>query len=461
MAKNYTALLENKNWEITKNVVLSGLKKDSLMYKNMNVVLENTRQAILADTMMQNISYLPKLTLPLVRRLFPKLISNFIVSTQPIDGPRGTVRFLDAYRERVDGSGEDNIYPWGPGDTTYSTPQTAATEVVLATGAANTATSFTGKLDNKYAEGTVFLELNSAADGTGTWSRIGMIDKGGHLHKMTALNVLGAVNPKTLEYVVSFVDAAPTKAVRFSYFKDIQKNIPFGSDKTYSTLKFDISQIPVEAKTRKLGASYSFEMIEDYKAEFGENFEDRMVDYMTTSILTEVDGEILSDLFGQAVHSDTWDAAMPGTWTRGINSWYETVMPKINKMSNKIYETTHVGGASFLVCSPQTATVFQSLQQYHSKGDAVDGMDIGTVNVGSIGANLNVFTSPLCPSGKILMGFKGKKPEETGYVYAPYIPITLHPITYAEGMPSILARSRYATVNLRPDYYGVLTVTNL
>jgi hypothetical protein len=71
----------------------------------------------------------------------------------------------------------------------------------------------------------------------------------------------------------------------------------------------------------------------------------------------------------------------------------------------------------------------------------------------------NVFVSPLCPNNKILLGFKGTKPEETGAVYAPYVPVQLHPIYFAEGQPSIVARSRYANVLLRPDYYSVLNIT--
>jgi len=39
---------------------------------------------------MQNMVYLPKIVLPLVRRLFPKLIANQILSVQPLEGPTGS-----------------------------------------------------------------------------------------------------------------------------------------------------------------------------------------------------------------------------------------------------------------------------------------------------------------------------------------------------------------------------------
>lgn len=270
---------------------------------------------------------------------------------------------------------------------------------------------------------------------------------------------MGVVNPKSGVYVVNF-GVAPTLGVKFTYKKDIQKNIPFGSDKKYPTMKFDITKMAVEAKSRKLGAQYSFELIEDYKNEFGENFEDKMVDYLTTTILTEIDGETIDMLFNKATESDSWDMTMPLTWTRGINAWYETIMPKINKLSNTIYQKTHVAGASFLVCSPITATIFQSMQQFVGSGNPIDTtMEVGTVKAGTLSGMYNVYTSPLCENNKILMGFKGTKPEETGAIYAPYIPVQLHPIYYAEGQPSVLARSRYWMGVVRPDYYAVLSVT--
>jgi len=55
----------------------------------MKVILANTRNSLLADTTMQSMVYLPKIVIPLVRRLFPRLIANQILSVQPLTGPAG------------------------------------------------------------------------------------------------------------------------------------------------------------------------------------------------------------------------------------------------------------------------------------------------------------------------------------------------------------------------------------
>jgi len=458
--KDYTVLLSEKVWPRVEKQLLGGIS-DRETQKNLKTVLANTRNALLADTAMQNMVYLPKIVIPLVRRLFPKLIANQILSVQPLNGPTGWIRFLDAFIEDLQGN-TTNIYPWKYGDNAYSTPQEAVLDDILDSASGNNVKSFTGTLTEIPSEGTLFVEIGDAATNSSNWTKIAEADRGGVLHALgSAYKVMGVVDPKTRDFVVHVTDSddQPVELqLRFSYKKDIQKNIPFGDGKTYNTMRFEITKIAVEAKTRKLGATYSFELMEDYKNEFGENFEDKMVDYLTTTILTEVDSEVLDMLFNKATVSGSWDATMPMTWTRGINQWYETIMPKINKLSNYIYQATHVSGATFLVCSPVTATIFQSLMQFSGNGTPVDQMNVGTVNIGTLAGVYKVFTSPLCPDGKILLGFKGSKPEDTGAVYAPYVPVQLHPIYYSEGMPSVMARTRYWLGVLRPDYYGVLNV---
>lgn len=465
MKRDYSALLADKNWGKVQARLMTGIKGED-MKKSLATVLANTRQALIADTVTQNMVYLPKLVLPLVRRLWPKLIANQIISTQPLDGPMGMIRYLDAYLEDLNGNvinggvGQRGIYPWGVGDTTYSTPQSAVADAVLVDGTANTEVNFNGALSKTPSEGTIFVEVgDTVTHGAGTvYTKVGEVDRGGVIHSLGATQVFGVVDMKSKTYIVNFA-VAPVFTVRFSYKEDIQKNIPFGTGKNYNTMKFDITRIPVEAKTRKLGATYSFELMEDYKNEFGENFEDKMVDYLTTTILTEIDGETIGMLFNKATSSGSWDATMPATWTRGINSWYETIMPKINKLSNQIYQATHVAGATFMVMSPVTATIFQSMIQYSGEGDPRSGnLDVGTVKLGTLNNMYTVYTSPLCPDNKILLGFKGKTPEETGAIYAPYVPVQLHPIYYSEGMPSVMARTRYWMGVLRPDYYGIVDI---
>ena len=68
MNKDYTALLSAKVWPKVEGKLLANVKNVGIR-NNLKVVLASTRQALLADTTMQNMVYLPKIVLPLVRRL--------------------------------------------------------------------------------------------------------------------------------------------------------------------------------------------------------------------------------------------------------------------------------------------------------------------------------------------------------------------------------------------------------
>jgi hypothetical protein len=68
MVKDYSKLLEDAAWPNVQKTLLAGIRNER-MSSQLSVVLENTRRALMADNQTQNMTYLPKLVLPLVRRL--------------------------------------------------------------------------------------------------------------------------------------------------------------------------------------------------------------------------------------------------------------------------------------------------------------------------------------------------------------------------------------------------------
>ena len=110
------------------------------------------------------------------------MIANQIISVQPLNGPTGWIRFLDAFVEDISGT-TSNIYPWGVGDNTYSTPQTAVTDVILSPAGSNTVVSFAGTLSEIPSEGTLFIEVGNAGTGSTTWTKIAEADRSGVLHR--------------------------------------------------------------------------------------------------------------------------------------------------------------------------------------------------------------------------------------------------------------------------------------
>lgn len=85
--------LEN-HWEQTG--LLEGLE-DSEIRKTTSVLLENQKlvnEAVVGGTDTSDVSVFRRISIPLVRRIYPQLIANKIVSVQPLLGPTGLVYYL-------------------------------------------------------------------------------------------------------------------------------------------------------------------------------------------------------------------------------------------------------------------------------------------------------------------------------------------------------------------------------
>jgi len=120
MAEN---LMENKNWDATKEALMEGL--DGQRKQTMDVILENTKgylseAAIAGTTQAGNVAALNKVILPVIRRVMPTVIANELIGVQPMTGPVGQihtlrVRYADAFNSTsgVDtAAGEEALSPF-------------------------------------------------------------------------------------------------------------------------------------------------------------------------------------------------------------------------------------------------------------------------------------------------------------------------------------------------------------
>jgi hypothetical protein len=64
------------------------------------------------------------------------------------------------------------------------------------------------------------------------------------------------------------------------------------------------------------------------------------------------------------------------------------------------------------------------------------------------------------PDDEILVGWTGTKPEDTGLIYSPYIPIRVIPVPGAE-LLTLQIRTRYAITRINGSFYGVISVTHI
>jgi hypothetical protein len=122
------------------------------------------------------------------------------------------------------------------------------------------------------------------------------------------------------------------------------------------------------------------------------------------------------------------------------------------------------GGANFLVCSPDVATILESIPGYaaDTNGDKMQ-FAMGVQKAGMMNNRFQVYKNPYMLENTILMGYRGNQFLETGAVYSPYVPLIMTPLVYDPNnfTPRKGVMTRYAKKIVRPEFYGVIRIMDL
>jgi len=189
---------------------------------------------------------------------------------------------------------------------------------------------------------------------------------------------------------------------------------------------------------------------------------DMLITNVPTITTARWSAKINREISDSGVITDTTTAGTGGYYTK--STWYQTLGNKIQKVSNKIHQLTLRGGANFLVCSPDVATVLESIPGYvvNTDGDSAK-FAMGVSKVGTFASRFQVYKNPYMVENTILVGFRGNNFLETGAVYAPYIPLVQTPLVYdpVNFTPRRGVMTRYAKKIGRPEFYGKILVGDL
>ena len=439
--------------------ILEGID-DSYTRETTAVLLENQARHVLneqakngvlnEETAVGDLGTFQKFAFPLVRRVFPELIANKVISVQPMQGPVSQVFYLGYDRLSKDSSADvshaQTIY--GKYDITYGSN---VTNIGEATGQGNI-----GDLDT--------LVLDAPAG-------------------VQASSVSGSMDNRT---VGGGIAAFPTSSQTSQWHTSAGEAL---SGRSIPEINFHIEQQAVVAKTRKFRALWTIEASQDLKAYHNLDLERELTDLLGKEVALEIDRELIEDLRSMAydAHAQAdgtkyglFDRAMmdlgnsnqfPQEAAAGVNSnnlgdyqygftagtnprgsdknvffvdfntsalgmaprhageVYANLVAVINMAAQDIYKTTYRGAGNFIITSPLVAAMIQSSAKLEG--------GIMQDEAGSLGANItykgkwmgqyDVYVDPLFPEDEILMGYKGNNAMEGGLVYAPYIPLQMLP----------------------------------
>jgi len=212
------------------------------------------------------------------------------------------------------------------------------------------------------------------------------------------------------------------------------KNLEF--EDQIGEVSFDLESVTVSVAERKLRAQWSPELAQDVAAFHNIDAEAELTALLSEQVAAEIDREILRDLRKGAAWNLRWDY---NGWRRvqqvtsyTQKDWNQTLITAINQLSAQIHKSTLRGGANWIVVSSEVSAIFDDLEYFHvsNASPEQDQYNMGIERVGTLAGRYQVYRDPYFPPNQILLGHKGTSLLDTGYIYAPYVPLQLTPTMY-------------------------------
>jgi hypothetical protein len=240
-------------------------------------------------------------------------------------------------------------------------------------------------------------------------------------------------------------------------------------------LNVQILKQPVEAKTRKLSARWTFEAAQDAQAMHGLDIEAEIMAALAQEITAEIDQEILYSLRSLAATEYTFNQATVSGTATYVGDEHAALAVLINRTANLIAQRTRRGAANWAVVSPEALTVLQSATTSAFARTTEGTFDAPTNSkfVGTLNGAMRIYVDSYAATGTaVLVGYKGTSEADAAAFYCPYIPlmssgVVLDPATFE---PVVGFMTRYGYVELTNtassfgnagDYLGEIALSGL
>lgn len=470
-----TSKLQNERKQIVevwkKTKLLNGLK-DEHTTGVVAQLLENQAAALLreAANVTGNIEGFDVVAFPLVRRVFGKLLANEIVSVQPLNLPSGLIFYVDAQigtSANRTNSAYSTVYDahYNNGARDYSMGAATA-----ASGLASTFVNWTN------ATTTIPLAITATSPSTfeqvmqslQVWGISGASAwPGATSNKLEITRANYTLDPQTwmqdLDGTAYTINIKVTALPGAAYSAIGATWLNYASQEAVTAMqevKLVVKSVPVQVTSRKMKAHWTPELAQDLAAYHSIDAEAELTALLSEELGAEIDREIIADLIIAAPYTTTWAYSMSGAAYSGYQTQKvhnQTLLTEINKISNQIHKRTLRGGANFIVCSTEVASVFDDLDNFHGLNETeTEQFNLGIENIGNLQSRYTVYKDPFLPADVCLIGRKGTSWLDTGYVYAPYIPFQLTPVINDpdDFTPRKGIMTRYAKKVVNNKFYG-------
>lgn len=354
--------------------------------------------------------------LNLVAAVMPTLVAEQVTSVQPLaqragivfymknvyDSKRGTIArgdVISGYYKDGSGNLHTTAFPNPDAQIGYTKAEIKDETVVITVDGSN----------NKFV-------LDWKPVTPGSFSFVGaasaaVIDDGeGNLKKASA--TVGSIDYST--GAVSTTEAVTDSKV--SYTQDL-----LTSPVDAPIIKTVIDEVPLYAQPRKLKTAFAFDAAYDLMKAHNIDINKLLQENAVNEIKAEIDGEILDDLGKSGtIMTSTFNQPVPFGISKAEH--YDSFTVTVNEAANKIFEKTRRVYGNIIICGSNAANIIQAhTTKFKSKKN---GAEVGPHIMGTYNDDYTVVRNPYYSANKYVVTYRGKNPFDTGYVYAPYMPIT-------------------------------------
>lgn len=461
---------------------------DEYVAESTAMLLENEAryltEAPAGATGVSDVQGLQKIMLPIVRRVFPNLIANNIVSVQPVAAPAGIIFYLK-YQMGTERPGHEftapaypefSMYENTPGAMEGYNPFYSTDEIgpfkVSGTAVAADADVDTTAPDAKFT--TLWPVVANSWFGTITVSASGVTQEVYTFAREAAGYVVRDANKLQVSSKFTVAEAAGVVTVtnKTGAAADFDVEAFYKTDMEYSKnipeMRIQIASIPVTVKTRKLKAMWSQESEQDLKAYHGLSADAELTALVSNEMIAEIDREIISKCMTVAPQSSRhvydWSAFAANNVTGNYLDSHLALMQKVTRASNEIFRKSKIGPANWMVVGTKVASYIEVLKGF-IPNPVTDAMGMNIVKAGTYAGRYDIYKDPMFPDDKILMGHKSPQtPFGAGVVYSPYV-TNLTPVIVGQDdfnpRRGFLARYGLTQVPYGDQLYSVITVKNL
>lgn len=404
-----------------------------------------------SGTGLANVGPYTRFGINLITATMANVIAETLVSVQPMTNRVGEVRYLSYKYNSNKGAVKrgdlvSNTFEFGGGNFEYTSDHVAGEALANSSG--------TGALTLNLAwkpvkPGSIRLTIQ---DGTKT-----LVDDGkGKIELAGTTSAAGTIDYATGAITGLTFSADPQSlTAEYDYITtEPEPEVP--------EIITEISTMPMVAKTRKLKTAYSFDAAFDLQGDYGFNIDEETLAYFSAEIAHEIDGEIITDLInlaksnlsspGKIEQIPEWDPVAPTGVSQMDHD--DAFWNNIVKGGNIIFKRLRRGRASYVVAGVEVCNTIETMRSFVPSGSTATGPHIvGTVK------GINIVKNPFMNDYEYIVGYLGSQKFDTGYVYAPYMPVNvidiIKPDNFTFGKGFVTA---YGKVSINPKCYVLGTI---